>query len=145
MIPNNSCLQEIEAVFAQHFITKPMNLMEIESRDARLILAARSFLILRQARHDPLPRLRHYLQSHLVAMRFALLMDVVQQIWPEPFGIHRPCCPNASLDEALLSRAVNLAASEQRPAFDSLLHEMIASEPRDLLYARARSLYGRID
>lgn len=128
-------------MIAQHFITKPMNLMEIDSRDARLILAARSCLILRRARQDPLPRLREYLLSHVVAMRFAMLMDVVQQIWPEPFGIHRPCCPNASLDEALLSRAVHLAAFDQRPAFDALLYEMLGSEARDLLYIRAHLLY----
>ena len=125
----------------QHFVTIPLNLIEIDSRDARLILAARSCLILRRARQDPLPRLREYLLSHVVAMRFAMLMDVVQQIWPEPFGIHRPCCPNASLDEALLSRAVHLAVFDQRPTFDKLLHEMLGSEARDLLYVRARTLY----
>ena len=128
-------------MIAQYFITKPMNLMEIDSRDARLILATRSCLILRRARQDPLPRLREYLLSHVVATRFAMLMDVVQQIWPEPFGIHRPCCPNASLDEALLSRAVHLAAFDQRPAFDALLYEMLGSEARDLLYIRAHLLY----
>jgi hypothetical protein len=132
-------------MIAQHFITEPINLMEIDARDARLILAARSCLILRRARQDPLPRLRQYLLSQIVATRFALLMDVVQQIWPEPFGIHRPCCPNASLDEALLSRAVHLSVFDQRPAFDALLHEMLDCEARDLLYARARLLYLDID
>ncbi len=132
-------------MIAQQFYVKSMNLMEVDSRDARLILAARSCLILRQARQDPMPRLREYLLSEVVAMRFALLIDVVQQIWPEPFGIHRPCCPNASLDEALLSKAVHLATFDQRPIFDILLHEMLGSEARDLLYARARSLYRDID
>jgi len=94
--------------------------MEIDSRDARLILAARSCLILRGARQDPLPRLRHYLLPCAVATRFAILMNVFQQIWPEPFGIHRPCCPSASMDEALLWRTVNLAVFNRRPAFDAL-------------------------
>ena len=132
-------------MIAQHFTTASLNLMEIDSRDARLILAARSCLMLRRARQDPMPRLREYLLSQVVAMRFALLMDVVQQIWPEPFGIHRPCCPNASLDEALLSRAVHLAVFDQRSAFDRLLHEMLNSEARDLLYARALMLYRDVD
>jgi hypothetical protein len=138
-------MQEMLVMITQHFRTKATVLMEMDSRDARLILAARSCLILRRARQDPMPRLREYLLSQVVAMRFALLMDAVQQIWPEPFGIHRPCCPNASLDEALLSRAVHLAVFDQRPAFDTLLHEMFSSEARDLLYARARSLYVGAD
>lgn len=132
-------------MIANQFYVKPTNLMELDSRDARLILAARSCLILRRARQDPMPRLREYLLSGVVARRFALLMDVVQQVWPEPFGIHRPCCPNASLDEALLSKAVHLAIFDQRPTFDLLLHEMLGSEARDLLYARANLLYHDVD
>ncbi len=128
-------------MIAQKFLMKSPSLMEMDSRDARLILAARSCLILRRARQDPMPRLREYLLSGAVARRFSLLMDVVQQIWPEPFGIHRPCCPNASLDEALLSNAVHLATFDQRPTFDVLLQEMLGSDARDLLYARARLLY----
>lgn len=132
-------------MIADQFLVKTPSLMEMDSRDARLILAARSCLILRNARQDPMPRLREYLLSGVVAMRFALLMDVVQQIWPEPFAIHRPCCPNASLDEALLSKAVHLATFDQRPTFDSLLYEMLGSEARGLLYARARLLYQDVD
>lgn len=126
-----------------HNFQVPKNcLMKMDSRTARLILAARSCLILRNAKQDPLPRMREYLRSATVAMRFALLMDVVQQIWPDPFGIHRPCCPNASLDEALLGKAIDLAVRDQRPAFDLLFHEMLGSDARDVLFARARNLYG---
>lgn len=128
-------------MIAQHFSTQPTRLIDIDSRNARLILAARSCLILSGARQDPLPRLRGYLSSHIVAMRFALLMDVVQQIWPEPFAIHRPCCPTVSIDEALLSNAVHFAHQQERPAFDALLCEMIGSEARDLFYSRACDLY----
>ncbi len=125
----------------KQFSTKPTMLMDIDSHDARMILAARSFCILRSARQDPMPRLQGYLLSAGLAMRFALLMDVVQQIWPEPFGIHRPCCPNASIDEALLSRALQYARADARLAFDTLLREMLGNEARDLLYVRARLLY----
>lgn len=128
-------------MIAQHFFKQPVRLMEIDSRDARLILAARSCLIMSSARQDPLPRLRGFLLSHVVAIKFALLMDVVQQIWPEPFAIHRPCCPTASIDEALLGNAVHLASQQERPAFDALLCEMIGSEARDLFYSRASDLY----
>ncbi len=129
-------------MIAQQFLVKSPSLMEMDSRDARLILAIRSCLILRGARQDPMPRVREYLLSGVVARRFALLVDVVQQIWPEPFAIHRPCCPNASLDEALFCRAVHLAIFDQRPMFDSLLQEMLGSDARDLLFTSARLLYS---
>ena len=125
----------------QYFSVRPLALMEIDSRDARLILAARSWCILRGARQDPLARLESCLGTAKLALRFALLMDVVQQIWPEPFAIHRPCCPTASIDEALLSHAINYANLDARPAFDALLCDMLGIEARELLFTRARSLY----
>lgn len=122
-------------------VTEPLKLFEIGSRDARHILAARSWCILRRAGDDPLPRLKGYLQYPAVAVRFGLLMETVTQIWPYPFGIHRPCCPTASIDEALLAASVQLAGLEARPEFDRLLHEMLPGQARDILYNRARSLY----
>ncbi len=125
----------------KRFTIEPMLLLEIHARDARQILAARSWCILRRAGHDPLPRLQGYLQSYFAATRFALLMETVTQIWPEPFSIHRPCCPTASIDEALLVNAVRLVNLDARPEFEALLQEMIPREARDLLFARACGLY----
>lgn len=123
------------------FIADSPSLLDIEARDARYILAARSWCIFRRSRQDPLPQIRNYLQSGAVAMRFALLMNAVNQVWPDPFAAHRPCCPVASVDEMLLARIITLAATHERPAFDALLEEMLSSEARDLLYARAQTLY----
>jgi len=122
-------------------VPAPIKLMEIHSNDARHILAARSWCILRRAGHDPMPRLRGYLQYEVVAMRFGLLMEAVTQSWPDPFAIHRPCCPTASIDEALLAEAIQLAGLDARPAFDTLLRDMLPSEARNLLFTRARLLY----
>ena len=125
----------------EQFAVEPIRLLEIHARDARQILAARSWCILRRAGHDPLPRLQGYLLSQFAATRFALLMETVTQIWPEPFAIHRPCCPTASIDEAMLIQAVRLANLDARPEFEALLREMIPLEARDLLFARACGLY----
>lgn len=129
-------------MLTKQFAVEPVRLMEIHSRDARHILAARSWCILRKAGQDPLPRLEGYLLSNAAAKRFALLMDAVTQIWPEPFAIHRPCCPTASIDEALLSHMLQLACLNARPQFDTLLKEMLPGEARDLIFARARLLHG---
>ena len=80
------------------FIPAPIKLADLPARDARHILAARSWCVLRKAGFDPIPRLEGYLLSDKVAARFDLLMDTVAQIWPEPLGIYRPCCGLASVD-----------------------------------------------
>lgn len=125
----------------QQFIVPSWRLMDMDACDARFILAARSWCILRRAGQDPLPRSQSYLQSGLVALRFGLLMETVTQIWPEPFAIHRPCCGMVSIDEGLLVKAIRLAASGHRPQFDILFCEMLPDESRDLLFTRAASLY----
>lgn len=123
------------------FVPETLKLMEIHSRDARHVLAARSWCILRKAGHDPVPRVREYLLCETAAKRFGLLMETVTQVWPEPFAIHRPCCPNASLDESILVRAVQYAAANVRPQFEELLCEMLPEDARNMIFMRARFLY----
>ena len=123
----------------ENLFALPMrNLMDMPKSEARLILAVRSWVLLKSAREDPLPRIMAYLPSAETAMRFGVLMETVQQIWPQTFAIHRPCCSIASLDEALLVQIVQLGRIDARPAFDALLHEMIGSDKRNLLYIRVR-------
>lgn len=124
-----------------HFNLCPPRLLDMDSRNARLILAARSWCMFRHARQDPLPRIRGYLMSGSVAMRFALTMDAVQQLWPEPFCVHRPCCPVASVDELLLVHSIKLATTGERPEFDELFGDMLPADARDLLYARSHAIY----
>jgi hypothetical protein len=125
----------------KHFMSVPTKLLDMPSRDARHILAARSWCMFRSAVHDPLPRLEGYLLSDIVALRFGLLMETVTQIWPEPFAIHRPCCGLASVDELLLAEAIRLAACNARPQFEILLREMLSSDAREMLFSRAQCLY----
>jgi hypothetical protein len=125
----------------KRFMPAPTKLLDMPSRDARHILAARSWCILRKAAHDPLPRLEGYLLSDIVALRFGLLMETVTAIWPEPFGIHRPCCGLASVDELLLADAVRLAVRNAHPQFELLLREMLSNDAREMLFSRAQGLY----
>lgn len=123
------------------FVPAPAKLLDMPARDARHILAARSWCVLRNAALDPLPRLEGYLLSDIVAMRFGLLMETVSQIWPEPFAIHRPCCGLASVDELVLAGAIRVAASGDRPQFETLLREMLSGDARHIFYMRAQGLY----
>lgn len=123
------------------FIPAPIKLIDLPARDARHILAARSWCVLRKAGFDPIPRLEGYLLSDKVAARFDLLMDTVAQIWPEPLGIHRPCCGLASVDERVLTDAIRLAAADARPQFEVLLREMLPEDARRIFFSLAQSLY----
>jgi hypothetical protein len=124
------------------FMLAPSRLLDMPSRDARHILAARSWCLLRKAALNPHSRVEGYLLSETVARRFGLLMETVTFIWPEPFGLHRPCCGVASVDEILFANSVKLAVNDHRLQFDRLLHEMLADEARDFFFARAQALYG---
>lgn len=126
---------------AELFPIRLPRLLDMDARDARIILATRSWCIFRRAALDPMPRMAEYLQSDIAATRLALLMNAVQQVWTEPFAVHRPCCAAASADEMQLIAMIRLATAERRPGFDTLLSEMLGSEARDLLFSRAATLY----
>jgi hypothetical protein len=142
IILNNDDSEWRSSMLINKFSPAHIKLLDMPSRDARHILAARSWCILRTAAQNPLPRLEIYLLSDIVALRFGLLMETVTQIWPEPFGIHRLCCGLASVDERLLADATRLAAANQRAGFESLLHEMLTGDARQILFARAQGLYA---
>jgi hypothetical protein len=127
-------------MFEALFAMQPRSLMDMPKNDARIILSARSWVLLKSARKDPLSRIAGYLRSVSLALRFCLLMEAVQQIWPHAFAIHRPCCGFASLDEALLVHMVQLGMAGARPEFDMLLKEMIGEDGRNLLYARSSQM-----
>lgn len=122
------------------FLSRQPRLLDMRSVDARYILAARSWCILRRAALDPHARILGYLRCPHATLQFNLLMEVVTQIWPEPFSIFRPCCGGASVDEILLVQAIGLANAQKRPQFETLLKEMLPDEALDLFFARATAL-----
>lgn len=129
----------------QKFLSRQPKLLDLPSRDARHILAARSWCLLRQAGLDPRPRLSEILLADSAGQRFNVLMVAVVHVWPEPFAVHRMCCDAPSLDEGILLRALQLAAARARPQFDDFLHEMLPDDARNVIFARASNLYSGVD
>ncbi len=129
-------------MLVHQFSPKPIRLMDIRSRDARHILAARIYCFVSGAGHDPLVRMAECLHSPLTARRFGLLMATVTYMWPDPFEVRRPCCPQAGLDEALLMTAIRLAECNARPQFDEMLGDMLSDDARNTLFIHARWLYS---
>lgn len=122
------------------FLPEHRRLPELRSVDARYILAARCWCISRRAALDPHKRISEYLGCPNATLQFNLLMEVVTQIWPQPFAIFRPCCGGASVDEMLLVQAIGLANVETRSQFETLLKEMLPDDALDLFFARANAL-----
>jgi hypothetical protein len=114
-------------------------LPQMEAQDARHIIAARCWVMLRKAGIDPLDRLERHLQSRAAAVRFSLLMESIMPIWPEPFAVYRPCSALVSIDERLLADAIRLARAGARRDFDRHLCEMFSCDERQLIYSRATS------
>lgn len=122
------------------FVQRPLTLLEMPASDARYILAARSWCLLRKSAMDPHGRLLNYLHSEQRAVRFSLFMETMTQIWPDPFGLHRPCCATPSVDEMVMVQALRWASLRNRPQFERLLHEMLGDDARDILFAQALAL-----
>jgi len=129
-------------MIVEHFLPSQPKLFDLPSRDARHILAMRCWCLLRQSGLDPTSRLSELLLADRAGQRFNVLMVAVVQVWPEPFVVHRRCCAITSLDEGILLRALQLAAVRARPQFDALLYEMIPDDARNVMFARASSLYS---
>jgi hypothetical protein len=122
------------------FLPEQPRLPDMQSTDTRYILAARCWCILRRAAIDPHKRISGYLGCPNATLQFNLLMEVVTQIWPQPFAIFRPCCGGVSVDEMLLVQAIGLANVQTRPQFETLLKEMLPDDALDLFFTRANAL-----
>lgn len=124
------------------FTQRPLTLLEMPASDARYILAARSWCLFRKSAIDPHDRLLSYLHSERRALRFSLFMETMTQVWPEPFGLHRPCCATPSIDEMVMVQALRWAELRNRPQFERLLLEMLGDDARDMLFSQATALTG---
>lgn len=124
----------------QKYLSPTRRLVDMPSRDARYVLAARTWCVLRQAALDPFPRLADILLSTGAAQHFGILMDAIIQSWPEPFAVHRTCCPSPSMDESILVDVLRLATPPSRARFDAYLGEMLPDDARDVIFTRASLL-----
>lgn len=127
------------------FLPPMIRLIDMPSQDARYVLAARTWCVLRKAALEPHQRLFEILVSARAAQHFSILMDIIIQSWPEPFAVHRTCCPTPSLDERILITALRLAKPQSRAQFDAYLGEMLPCDARDILFTRASMLGRRLE
>lgn len=90
-----------------------------------MIMATRLCILFGQAGRDPLPDLAVRLRSMEAARRVARLVRSLQEVWPDSFLIHRPCCMALSPDEALLGDIAVTAVQGDEDAAVTLLRDVL--------------------
>ncbi|WP_432769613.1 addiction module antidote protein [Sphingopyxis sp.] len=101
---------------------------------AQAVLALRYCVLCRRSERDPMPELERRWGNILAARRYRLVVEAIGQVWPDPFAVAPPCCPQASFDEALLAAMVGAATRRDRVDFDWLTAEMLGSDAREMLF-----------
>jgi hypothetical protein len=109
-----------------------------------LIMATRLCILFGQAGRDPLPDLAVRLRSMEAARRIARMVRSLQQIWPESFLIHRPCCMALSPDEALLGDLAVSATQGDEDAAVQLLRDILPRHASQQLFVETISAAAAI-
>ena len=92
----------------------------IPAVEARLIIAFRLAVVAYKNDYDCSEQLSDRLGGKLAAKRILILAETIGCAWPEPFQIGRPCGWQVTPDEMWLAASIRLAATGNRPAFDTL-------------------------
>ena len=111
----------------------------IPAVEARLIIAFRLAVVAYKNDYDCSEQLSDRLGGKLAAKRILILAETIGCAWPEPFQIGRPCGWQVTPDEMWLAASIRLAATGNRPAFDTLTREMIGDDERERIYNDLRN------
>lgn len=88
--------------------------------------------------------MRNYLGSPQAISSFYVFLDEAGRAWPEPIALHRPCNPDFSYDEMLLSDLCVASARNDRAPFDEMTRDMLSKRARDSIWVSARRLMRHI-
>ncbi len=131
MTPQTPTPQSLVSLF-----TPIRDLRDLPLLSMHVIMAMRLCVTCATADRDPGAALEQRFASALAARRFQVLVVAIDQAWPEPFMISRPCCALLTPDEAMIGEMTVTAACANRAAFDTVARDMLSSEARDQLYIR---------
>ena len=115
------------------FTAQPL-VRDLSAEVAQAVLALRYCILCRRGERDPMPELERRWGNILAARRFRLVVEAIGHVWPDPFAVAPPCCPQLSFDEALLASIVRAAGTGDRMGFDVLTGEMLGSDARAMLF-----------
>lgn len=121
-------------IWWQDLLDRPVDLGSASLFEAKLVVAMRIAVFAHKSGDDPAPHVAARLGSAALSNQLSLVVEAMGQVWPEPFGVSRPCCGRLSPDEALFVGMVRSAMRGNRAAFDRQTCEMLGEDPRTLIY-----------
>ncbi|MEO9599488.1 hypothetical protein [Parasphingorhabdus sp.] len=121
------------SAFAQSLAATP-KLSAMPAAQMRVVVAMRIAVLAWKKRQDPKPYLTKQLGDEIAAGHFAHIVEIMNECWPEPMAVHRPCCSQTSYDEMLVVDLVTSVVQDQSEHFHGLLGEMIGRSDRQKLH-----------
>jgi hypothetical protein len=116
------------------------SLASLSAEEARLVQVLRLWAMMQGASQCPTQAVAVRLGSQRAAAHLHLLLEDVAAIWPDPFAVGPLCCRRLSHDEALFADMLRLGRTDDQPAFDRLLEDMIPADERERLFVSAKAL-----
>ncbi|MFQ3594825.1 MAG: hypothetical protein SNJ63_01770 [Sphingomonadaceae bacterium] len=113
------------------------------SPEGRLLRALRIWVLIACRRHNPRASVRPLLGPAEPA--FALFMDEVVTLWPEPLLTFPPCATCLAPDESLLLGVLRAAAAHDRALADRLACEFLGTAERERLWRGAARVVEAMD
>lgn len=102
-----------------------------------MIMGTRLCILFGQAGRDPTPDLAVRLRSMDAARRVARLVRSIQELWPDTFLVHRPCCMALSPDETLLGDLVVAAVQGDEESAVTVMRETLPADTVRHLFLEA--------
>jgi len=121
-------------IWWQDLLDRPSDLGSANLFEANLVVAMRIAIFAHKSGVDPAAHVATRLGSVMLSNQLSLIVEAMGQVWPEPFGVSRPCCGRMSPDEALFVSMLRAAIRGNRAAFDRQTQEMLAEDARTLIY-----------
>lgn len=99
-----------------------------------MVLAMRLCALFDQVDRDPVPDLARRYRSIEAACAVHSLVQMIKQVWPEPFIVNRPCCHAMTPDEVTLAALVRAARTADRHHFAQAIAGFVRAERHSALF-----------
>ena len=115
-------------------LARPGDLRALPLVAAELVVATRLAALFERAGRDPLPDLVRRYGNVEAATAIDGLLRTVTQVWPEAFGVARPCCTRLTPDEATLAALALAARRADHAGFADQIAGFVRADRHEALY-----------
>lgn len=109
-------------------------LRSLQGASLHFVMSLRFCALCERAGRDPLADLAVHFGNVEAAGAVVDLAEGVTRLWPERFGLCRPCCHCLTPDEATLAAMAEHARAADREGFASLLDGFVRTDRHEALF-----------